>query len=50
MGKKPYSGTADSGAAVARPNTKTTGSLGIQLVDSLLDTHTHTYTQFALHN
>jgi len=36
MGKKPYSGTADSGAAVARPNTKTTGRLGIELADSSL--------------
>jgi len=36
MGKKPYSGTADLGAAVARPNTETTGRLGIELADSSL--------------
>jgi len=30
------SGTADSGAAVARPNTETTGRLGIELADSPL--------------
>jgi len=36
MGKKPYSGTADSGAAVARPNTETAGRLGIELAYSSL--------------
>jgi len=36
MGKKPYSGTADSGAAVTQPNTETTGRLGIELADSSL--------------
>ena len=36
MGKKPDSGTADLGAAVAWPNTETTGRLGIELADSLL--------------
>jgi len=36
MGKKPYSGTADLGAAVAWPNTETTGRLGIELADSSL--------------
>ena len=35
VSKKPYSGTADSGAAVTRPNTETTGRLCIGY------THTH---------